>query len=202
MLELMNYDNKWYYSCATYDSLSRPASLHRCWRPKGKEGIASNLDPEWNTFVTTNTYNERGALLEVRDGDGHTWWQANAADYDAQNRLTQYQYGNGLTTTNEYDPLTGHLIGTGIFNNQSPISNYQFGYDRIGNLETRSQSRPLMTTLSEGCTYDALNRLLETSANSTVVYDDLGNIRSRGDMTEYLYGSSRPHAVTSATMTG
>jgi len=196
MLELMNYDDKWYYTCVAYDEFSRPASLHRYWRPKGKEGIASNLDPQWNTFVTTNLYNQRGVLLEVRDGDGHSWWSADASDYDQYGRVTQYQYGNGLMTTKDFNPLTGRVERMGVLAGQSLISDYQFGYDRIGNLTSRTHG-----ALSETCQYDELNRLkvVAGGAGSTsTTYNNLGNITARSDIGAYLYNGPRPHAVTSA----
>jgi RHS repeat-associated protein len=202
VFELRNYDRKWYYTTLQYDSYSRVAASGRYWRPAGKEGEEYNLDPQWNSFTTTNLYNGYSALLEVRDMDDHLWWEADASDYDSYGRLTQSMYGNGLTNTNEYDPLTGRVTGMGILDaSQFQVSSFQFQYDRIGNLTQRSQSRPLMTTLTETSTYDPLNRLLTVSTastNSTVVYDALGNILSRSDTGAYLYGT-RPHAVTSVS---
>jgi YD repeat-containing protein len=120
MLELMNYDDKWYYTALEYDDYSRVEKTHRYWRPKGKEGVGDNLEPQWNTFATINTYNQYGALLEVVDSDSHTWWSADASDYDQYGRLTGYEYGNGLATTNAYDQLTGRLESTAIRNTHYP----------------------------------------------------------------------------------
>ncbi|RKX36459.1 MAG: hypothetical protein DRP64_18660, partial [Verrucomicrobia bacterium] len=204
MLELMNYDGKWYYTTLRYDLFGRVEYVDRFWRPKGKEGPTYNLDPEWNRFTTQNTYNERGALLEVSDGDAHTWWEASAADYDEQGRLIEYQYGNGLTTTNHFNSLTGRMEGEGILDGILGLADYQFSYDRLGNLTQRSLERGTQT-LTETCGYDALNRLTSTTIGGTTSvssYDSLGNIKSRDNVDSYLYGSSRPHAVTSATLTG
>ncbi len=199
VLELMNYDGKWYYTGLTYDAYSRVKKTHRCWKPKGKED--ENLTPEWNRFTTVNFYNERGALLEVRDTDNHTWWAADASDYDQYGRLTGYEYGNGLVTTNGFNPLTGRLTASGIISSsQFPVSDYQFGYDRLGNLTSRSHERT-SGTLSETCTYDSLNRLVSTinaATNTTTLYDSLGNITARSDVGTYLYGT-RPHAVSSVS---
>ena len=200
MLELMNYDGKWYYTGLRYDAFGRVEKVDRFWRPKGKEGIGHNLEPEWNRFTTINTYNSYGAQLKVSDSFGHVWWECSASDYDQQGRLTRYQYGNNFVTTNTYNPLTGRIEDIGISSNQSPISNYQFGYDRIGNLTQRSQSRPLMAALTETSTYDNLNRLLTVSGSGGSLacsYNAIGNITSRGDTGSYLYGT-RPHAVSSA----
>jgi len=174
--------------------------VDRFWRPKGKEGPTYNLEPDWNRFTTQNTYNERGALLEVSDGDAHTWWEASAADYDEQGRLIEYQYGNGLTTTNHFNSLTGRMEGSGIIDGILGLAEYGFQYDRLGNLTQRSLSRS-QSTLSETCTYDALNRLTrvdDASSFVAVVYDVLGNITSRSDVGSYLYNGPRPHAVSKA----
>ena len=199
ILELMNYDGKWYYTGLTYDAYSRVRKTHRCWKPKGKED--DNLTAEWNRFTSVNFYNERGALLEVRDTDNHTWWEADASDYDQYGRLGRYTYGNGLVTTNTFDAYTGHLTGSGIQNtSQFQVSSFGFSYDRLGNLTGRTHARPLLTTLSETNTYDSLNRLLSSSVSgvtNSATYDALGNIKSRSDVGSYLYGI-RPHAVDSA----
>lgn len=201
MLELMNYDHKWYYIALEYDAFSRVLKTHRYWRPKGKEGVADNLDPEWNQFTTINTYNRYGALLAVADGDNYTWWQADASGYNEEGKLLEYECGNGLVSTATYDPLTGRTISLGIFSaSKSECSDYQFSYDRFRNLKTRSHARPSMATLRETCTYDSLNRLVSTigATNTTMRYNSLGNITARSDIGVYLYGGPRPHAVTSA----
>ena len=204
MFELRNYDSKWYYTTLRYDAFSRVEFVDRFWRPVGKEGTAFQLDTEWHSFGTKNTYNGYGALTEVRDttAANQIWWECTAADYDQQGRLVQSTYGNGLKNTTAYNPHTGLTEGIGIWSGATEVSHYGFGYDRLGNLESRVHSRPLMTTLSETCTYDALNRLLNVdgASSSVATYDALGNIQTRGDITEYLYGT-RPHAVTSATST-
>jgi len=199
MLELMNYDGKWYYTTLRYDSFSRVEFVDRFWRPKGKEGPTYNLDPEWNRFTTQNAYNNLGALLEVSDGDSHTWWQAAASDYDEQGRLVRFEYGNGLTTTNHFNSLTGRMEGSGIPDGILGMADYQYRYDRLGNLTQRSLSRG-MSNLVETCTYDSLNRLTrvdDASSFVSVAYDALGNIENRSDVGPYLYNGSRPHAVTS-----
>ena len=206
MLELRNYDSKWFYTTVQYDAFSRVHIAGRYWRPAGKEGPAYNLDPQWNSFSTTNTYNSLGALLEVRDDTNNLWWQCGASDYDEQGRLVRFEYGNGLATTNHFNSLTGRMEGIGILNGAASVSTFGFQYDRLGNLTSRSLYRPLATTLSESCTYDSLNRLTSAAvsggATASASYDSLGNLLSRGDVDNYLYGSSRPHAVTSATLTG
>lgn len=203
MLELRNYDSKWFYTTLEYDAYSRIRVADRFWRPAGMEGVEHQLSPVWNSFGTTNTYNTYGALLEVRDGSNTVWWECNAGDYDEYGRLVQFQYGNGLTTTNHFNPLTGRMDGAGILNGAFGMAEYGFQYDRVGNLTQRSLERG-MQTLTEDGTYDSLNRLLSSSIGGatnylvSATYDALGNIGSRSDIGTYLYNGPRPHAVTKA----
>ncbi len=203
MLELMNYDGKWYYTTLRYDLFGRVEYVDRFWRPKGKEDPTYNLEPDWNRFTTKHTYNDVGALLEVSDGDEHTWWEADASHYDEQGRLVEFQYGNGLVTTNHFNSLTGRMEGTGILDGILGMAEYGFQYDRLGNLTQRSLDRS--ATLSESCTYDSLNRLLSSAISGTTnytvstTYDALGNIKTKtGISGTYLYNGARPHAVTKA----
>ena len=205
IFELRNYDEKWYYTTLQYGEFSRVSDVGRYWRPQGKEGPAYNSDPEWNIFSTTNIYNNYGALLEVRDAEGNTWWECGEDDYDQAGRLTEFVYGNGLKTVQTYNQQTGRVEGLSIWDQSSvKRSDYQFRYDRIGNLISRTHSRLFKPTLTETGSYDALNRLLGSSISGvtnyavSATYDALGNLQSRSDVGSYLYGSSRPHAVTSA----
>jgi RHS repeat-associated protein len=202
MLELRNYDSKWYYTTLRYDAYGRVEYVDRFWRPMDREGSAYQLSTSWNSFQTINTYNQYGFMLSVSDGTT-TWWQCTESDYDEQGRITGYAYGNGLASRVDYNPLTGRIDNSyidGLLGTE--VSDYGFVYDRLGNLEERSHERPSMTTLIESCTYDELNRLKTTTVGSTTAtttYDALGNIQTRTGITgTYGYGSSRPHAVTTA----
>jgi len=201
LFELRNYDSKWYYTTLQYDEYSRVLSSGYYWRPAGMEGSSHQLSPVWNSLTTTNTYNPYGALLEVRDDTGHTWWQCSASDYDEQGRLVRFEYGNGLATTNHFNSLTGRMEGTGILDGVLGVAEYGFGHDHLGNLTQRSLNRD-MTMLTESCTYDALNRLETSTVGGTTSessYDALGNIKTRSGISgTYQYGGPRPHAVTSA----
>jgi RHS repeat-associated protein len=205
MLELRNYDSKWYYTTLRYDAYGRVEYVDRFWRPMDREGSAYQLSTSWNSFQTINTYNQYGFMLSVSDGTT-TWWQCTEFDYDEQGRITGYAYGNGLASRVDYNPLTGRIDNSyidGLLGTE--VSDYGFVYDRLGNLEERSHSRsdPQVTTLIESCTYDELNRLKTTTvdgaSSSVVTYDALGNIQTRTGITgTYFYESSRPHAVTTA----
>ena len=205
MIELRNYDEKWFYTTLEYDDYSRIESFGRFWRPVGLEDPASQLSPTWHSFVTTNTYDLNGLITEVRDDSNHVWWECNTEDYNEAGKLTRFEQGNGLVTTRDYDPLTGWMTGIDMKDSALlNLSGYGFVYDRIGNLTQRTQTRG--TTLTEDCTYDELNRLLSATVVGetpvTATYDDLGNIQTRSDVTgtysTYQYLSGKPHAVSAA----
>ncbi len=204
--DLMNYDNKWYYNYIKYDTFSRVLETHRFWRPQSVIASGDNLSPDWNSFGTLNTYDAIGTVLEVRDSKGHLWWSRNAADYTARGSLTQFALGNGVVESNTYDPLTGRLSNREVLNTDLGIFGQNFGFDRIGNLRSRSLARTMQTTRSETFGYDAVNRLLNVdgaSSSVVVAYDNaaLGNrIISKTGIGPYTYGQNGagPHAVTAA----
>ena len=205
--DLMNYDNKWYYNYVKYDTFSRVEETHRFWRPQSVIASGDNLSPDWNTFGTINTFDAIGTVMEVRDTKDHLWWSRNAADYTARGNLKQFTLGNSIITTVQvHDPLTGRIQSARSHHGTNP-SNVAFyntyGFDRIGNLDSR-QNASLM--LTETFTYDEVNRLRETrlggTLESTVAYDNstLGNrIASKTGVGNYTYGNSaHRHAVTAA----
>ncbi len=178
-------DGATYTMGATYDANSR---LIKVSYPSG--------------FTARYGYNSLGFANQLQDdATSQGFWTANAMDADGH--LTQQTAGNGLVTTRGFDPLTGRLTsvatGTG-----SAVQNLSFGYDRLGNLTSRSDAN---TSVSESFNYDGLNRLTTstTSLNPTPLvktysYSAIGNILSKSDVGTYVYpaaGAPLPHAVMS-----
>ena len=128
-------------------------------------------------------------------------------EMDARGQVIERQSGNGLTTTNTYDPETSRLISTMTGNN---IQNLLFKYDGLGNLKERTDNSG-SKQLFESFEYDDLNRLEDISTydsndssslmhQTTVDYHANGNIAYKSDVGTYQYGANGagPHAVTSA----
>jgi len=209
MLELYNFDNKWYYTCYRYDEYSRLKFTDRFWRPKAVAESGDNLSPVWNVFGTVNTYSQQGILTGISDSTGHTWWEMNPEDVDAEGRLLKYTLGNGTVTEKSYNPLSGFLTQISCRNGASQgvdIQNDLYSFDRLGNLASRRNLRQVL--LKEEFVYDGLNRLTQSTVESSFTnsplatscaYGAQGNILSKTDAGTYLYGSSKPHAVTSVT---
>ncbi|MEW6562799.1 MAG: NAD(+)--dinitrogen-reductase ADP-D-ribosyltransferase [Pseudomonadota bacterium] len=163
-------------------------------------------------FTVSNTYNADGYLTGVGG-----FWAANSMD--AMGHLTQQTYGNGVVTTQVFDPDTGklkqQLAGVG-----NAVQNTSYKYDSLGNLKTRVDA---VNGLTETYSYDNLNRILTAASLSGAVntlnsysYNAIGNIvgQSKKDVTAgtiiydyaYTYNTSgpasiRPHAVSAITGT-
>ncbi len=81
---------------------------------------------------------------------------------DAELRLTQQTAGNGVVTTQSFDPLTDRLTsilaGTG-----NAVENLSYTYDVLGNVLTRADANE---SLTETLTYDNLNRLTSATVDA------------------------------------
>ena len=201
LLSLYNVDQKWYYTTIEYDAYSRVEKSHRFWRP---QSVTNQLDHNWNRFTTINTFNERGTVTTVADGTGHVWWEIDEADVDAKGHLLEYTLGNDVVTTYGYDVNSGRLEEIRLTNLAAGMHTHGFQHDNLGNLEQRTLSRTMKTSLAEDFTYDRLNRLRTATVGATVsgtTYDSIGNIQTKAGISgTYQYGSGNagPHAVTSA----
>ncbi|MGJ5037601.1 MULTISPECIES: RHS repeat-associated core domain-containing protein [unclassified Bradyrhizobium] len=157
-------------------------------------------------FTARYGYNNLGFANQLQDdASSQSYWAAYAMD--AEGHITQQTAGNGLSTIRGFDPLTGRLtsIATGVNN---AVQNQSFGYDRLGNLTSRSDAN---TSVSEIFVYDALSRLTTSTTNvdttplvKTFSYSPIGNILSKSDVGTYTYpaaGQPLPHAVTGVSGT-
>ncbi|MGJ4945586.1 RHS repeat-associated core domain-containing protein [Bradyrhizobium sp. HKCCYLS1011] len=180
-------DGATYTMGATYDANSR---LTKVSYPSG--------------FTARYGYNSLGFANQLQDdATAQSYWTANAMD--AEGHITQQTAGNGLVTTRGFDPLTGRLtsVATGVNN---AVQNLGFGYDRLGNLTSRSDAN---TSVSESFVYDPLSRLTSSTTNlnptplvKTFAYSATGNILSKSDVGTYTYpaaGQPLPHAVMSVS---
>ena len=205
-----------------YDSLARPTGEQDAgtkislMKNYDSQGRTSNLIYSYvngtvsHSFQTSNEYTTTsGHLLKVKNATtGLAYWTAGTTDNEG--RVTNTTYGNGVTNTVSFNPLTGRIaqVQAGASNS---VSNQSFVYDSIGNITQRYDQ---VTNLNEGFGYDSLNRLISTSAQAgtgpltqvSLTYNEIGNIMSKSDIGTYTYaslkanGSARPHAVSKITM--
>ncbi|CAB5506645.1 hypothetical protein AZO1586R_2115, partial [Bathymodiolus azoricus thioautotrophic gill symbiont] len=130
---------------------------------------------------------------------------------DAEGRLTGHVVGNGLSTEQEYSPASGHLYTIkSDFISTNQIRDLEYEYDLMGNV---TQRQNYISGLSEGFTYDALDRLTQSSTTGRIndvdysykvdyQYDINGNIINKSDVGDYSYNAAsgvRPHTPNSIT---
>ncbi|VVM24344.1 hypothetical protein BSPWISOXPB_5035 [uncultured Gammaproteobacteria bacterium] len=126
---------------------------------------------------------------------------------DAAGRLTGHIVGNGLSTEQDFSPASGHLYTIkSNFNSTDEIRNLE--YDLMDNVTQRQNH---ISGLSEGFTYDALDRLTQSSTTGKIddvdynyavsyQYDINGNILNKSDVGDYSYNSvnsTHPHTPNS-----
>ena len=201
----------------TYDTLGRPTRLATL-----VDGKTFNQDNSYDSlgrvliqtrpsgFATRNLYNAYGYQTELDNArtDAPLW---RAVAVDAEGRITQNQYGNGVVNTRTYQPQNGRL--TSIQANApgttsgpgALLQNQSYSYDSLGNPLTR------VDTLTSGgrnetFQYDTLNRLTQTSLTQggvvqtpvSLTYNAMGNITSKSDVGPYTYDATKIHAVIAA----
>ncbi len=89
-----------------------------------------------------------------------------------------------ITTTYAYDDLYRLTTATAFASDSSPLANYQYSYDPVGNRLAYLINSAQVATY----TYDAANRLTQLN-NQTHSYDDNGNLLNDGLFT-YSYDSA------------
>jgi RHS repeat-associated protein len=206
----------------SYDALKRPAQV--AWNIDGVTyaiGSAYDSVGRLTRLVYPSTdgsaglqvqyeYTPTGYLWRAGDPDmKRVYWTAEARNADGQ--LKRETFGNGLTTTRDYDVLgRAASIQTGA-ERQPARQSLAYDYDASGNLHHRIDA---VAGTTEEFSYDTLDRLTgwDVRASSAAIqtlqyeYDHLGNIETRtvlrgpGTSAIYYYGrnGAGPHALTSA----
>lgn len=174
--------SNWSEVLLSYDDYSRPISR------KYSSG-----------FVAYNHFDELGFWREVRIGkeneknNNHSAaWQA--LEIDAMGRVVKEKLGNGVINSHRFNEMNGRLessVSTGL--GDLKLLDFVLEYDLAGNVLKRSD---LAQGRVERFRYDALNRLVRSeglpTGNSSVTYDELGNIRTKTDVGEYHYCERKP----------
>ena len=151
-------------------------------------------------YALKHLYNGAGYLVALQEQPSRSViWKA--VTRNARGQLEQQAFGNGLLTTQQFHPDTGHVVHI----KTGGVQDLTFQFDALGNLQQRQDLR---TGRSESFGYDGLNRLISSQVSGAtpvlVTYDATGNVTSRSDVGTFHYpagGSARPHAVTSITGT-
>jgi len=121
--------------------------------------------------------------------------------YNASGQVMRIEYGNGVVTTYEYNPLNLRLMRIySIDSSEQVLQDLNYQYDAVGNIVAIDD---FVESATQSFEYDALNRLTKATNNQTYgvknyVYDEVGNLLEKDGVT-YTYGEggAGPHAVSS-----
>ena len=164
-------------------------------------------------FAVRYEYDGVGHLKRVKGtnpdktNDEALFWQRDS-NFQGQAIATE-SFGNGVTTGYTYDNKTGRLKDlTTKDPGDSILQELKYlEYDNNGNVKTRSSSfldvgSDTLEVFDESYGYDELDRLntIKVGKSTTSVgYDSIGNITSKGGVGSYNYAEdgkvTRPHAV-------
>lgn len=213
-----------YLRTHTYDALGRPSTtatvLDNAAQPATVSVAYDRRTGQlarktWPTqYQASYAYSPLGYLKQVTGGGTNSFTQTVGYEVlaqDAQGHITQYRYGNQVTTVKAYNATTHRLSGqTASFAGlpAGNVLNQQYSHDTLGNLTERLDLSPGANT-RETFAYDRLNRLslatLEGGALSTrqqvqVLYDARGNIRYKSDAGLYWYDLARPNRLAAVLL--
>ena len=198
-----------YHSKQTYDGVGRVRQVFD----------AARAGATWDDNVVEVQYNGQGYAyrwvdgVQVNNTSRKTYREITSRD--ARGTVTGEKLGGGaIHTRRVFDAKTGRIrsiTGEDVLGRAVQALTYE--WDLVGNLTVRGETS-VGKSLKETFAYDTLNRLVQAQvteetgettppvlrAAQTVRYDALGNITNKSDVgtADYVYGSTRPHAVTAA----
>jgi RHS repeat-associated protein len=144
----------------------------------------------------TNSYFHGGSISQVARSGGSAFYTVSAANYDEFGHVTNFLYGNGVTTTRGYYPVSKRLknIASGP---TGTVFSRNFTYTPGDDIASLSGTG--LTNVS--VTYDNLHRIKTyTGLSGNYSYDAVGNISNsiEGGGSSFGYGVRRGQAVKSA----
>ena len=178
-----------------------------------RQGQISQLTYPDNSLVRYR-YGTIAQLIEIdRKEVGGSWTTVMAGfTYSPLGQVTFEKFGNGVTTTNTYNPgmlyRLAHRITT---NGTANLQDMSYTYDAVGNVTLLTDASATDNAKTVKYNYDDLYRLTNATATGAVVpannYAEKYQYNAIGDMTSktgtsYTYGGSagstyaNPHAPT------
>jgi RHS repeat-associated protein len=156
-------------------------------------------------------YTDYGVLDTLTDdATGIVYWTATAQD--AWGNVTGETFAGNVNGNHHASATTGQLDRKGWSSSSTVLDTWTYGYDSFGNLKTQSRSISGGSSVSEGYTYDGLQRLIQASRSNvpnnpptvSYAYKASGNFDYKSDYSlgstgAYHYGTSGcgPHGVSS-----
>ena len=195
-----------------YDSLGRLTNSVRHLNINGEnystgysyndaDNLTSTVYPNGGPTVT-NLYFTGGSLKQVsRFGGSEIYYSVNASAYDQFEHVTNFSYGNGLSTALSYYPISMRLKSISC-GSSGAVFNRTYTY---------SAANDILSIVGTGIsgtanvTYDNLHRVQKYGALSgSYGYDMVGTMTTNietGNAQTYAFGVRRPQAVRSAFAT-
>jgi len=149
-------------------------------------------------FAVRQVYDDAGHLAQVVSDNDHTvYWTRNQTN--AFEQINSERFGNGVTTTHDFAPLTGQLQA--IRSTHDGDAFQELGYEWFPDraLKRRTDAGPhLLLHQTETFAYDGLDRVLSATKTNGVesdtqefAYDGFGNLQSRTGLASYTYVGER-----------
>jgi RHS repeat-associated protein len=188
----LDVNNQDYDTETKYDLLDRPTEVTypgKVTRIKYSYDIGGNLNRVESTCGT---------------GSNEIFYRAGA--FNELGQLTSYTNGNGVVTSYSYYDNSKRLRQIQSLKGSTNLQQLAYSYDKVSNIKSindlayRGQSGDATLTAIQ---YDDLHRLKSYTRGATPFnfqYNAIGNITKNPEFGggTYTYGSSKPHAVTSA----
>lgn len=140
-----------------------------------------------------NVYDSNGILIQQNDNTtGAMVWHL--TDTNSKGKITQMEYGNGYTITNQYNSTDFSLYNTKHQNTTNGVVALDVDYNYDVNKGVLNWRRNNTFGKKEDFTYDKLNRLLSEAVNGVLTneytYDKRGRITSNTELGKYNYNET------------
>ena len=200
-----------------YDTKNQLARVTMPATPDGDANRQFEVHYAYDTFGNLSCVADR-AVATPADCTGSYFWKFEQG-YQGH-RLQRESFGNGVTTTYDYEDTTGNIQSISTMRGSATVQLIEYtNYDLVGNLTFRRQTFGNVggsgtTTFEQRFSYDPLDRLdvvinrnpAQGGAESLAQdldYDSSGNIKRKLDVGTYDYArrigdpTRNPHAVRS-----
>ena len=153
-----------------------------------------------NGPTVTNSYFHGGSLNLVSLVGGGNFYTINASGYDQFGHATNFAYGNGVTTTRGYYPISQRLQTIAAAGSAGPIFSRTYQYTAGNDIANLSGTG---VTNAVSVTYYNLHRIKTYSGmpgGGSYAYDPTGNLTNNieGGGSSYAYANPRIQAVRTA----
>jgi len=189
---VFNYDNQGRPTKSTYDVhigwlRSRHYEIETAYAPGGKISSIRYADGSSVSYVYT------AGLIANIYREGQTLW---TGEYDAQQRLTNEHFGNGLRRDISYSDIgmPTETIDSDV--QGTVIRKESIKYDPVGNVVERTLNNKTLDYK-----YDSSDRLIEIlgldgqASTESFTYGLDDNLLSRSSLGDYIYNTSHPQEV-------